>query len=271
MKRLDACSTTRKSNRIVSLAPSVTSILCALGARSQLVGVTKWCKDVAPVAHLPQLGDCWSLDTAPVMALKPTLIIGSVPYKIETVQKILELPVNFLATNPRSLADIEADIRMLGAIVKRAASADKIVAKMRVEFAEVSRRASKLLRGGARPRVYSEAWPKPRISSPPWVAELVQIAGGEMVLPPGGRVTDEQVAAAKPDVIVIAWAATGNRPSTAKTLKTEAWQKVPAIRNKRVYVLRDDWLNTPGPILIRGARELSRVLHKRSAYGIQVI
>ncbi len=70
--------------RIVSLAPSATSILCAVGAKKWLAGVTKWCPLVAPVNGLPKLGDCWSLDPAEVLKLKPTLVIGSVPYKQET-------------------------------------------------------------------------------------------------------------------------------------------------------------------------------------------
>ena len=52
--------------RIVSLAPSVTSILCALGAHKPLVGVTRWCRDVASVRSLPTLGDCWCTDAAKV-------------------------------------------------------------------------------------------------------------------------------------------------------------------------------------------------------------
>src|SRR5258708_13664556 len=77
--------------RIVSLAPSATSILCAIGARRLLVGVTKWCCDVAPVAGLPQVGDCWHMESVEnIVALQPTLVIGSVPYKHETVRKLLE-------------------------------------------------------------------------------------------------------------------------------------------------------------------------------------
>ena len=52
--------------RIVSLAPSVTSILCALRAHKQLVGVTRWCRGVASVSLLPTLGDCWRTDAAKV-------------------------------------------------------------------------------------------------------------------------------------------------------------------------------------------------------------
>jgi len=252
----------RTRHRILSLAPSATSIVCALGARRELVGVTKWCKDVAPVARLPRLGDCWTIDTTRITPLRPTLIIGSVPYKGETVQEILKLPINFLAMNPRSLADIEADIRMLGGILGRADAAEKVVARMRVQFSIVAKAASRSLRGEERLRVYAEAWPKPRISSPPWVAELVEIAGGRMVVPAGTRVSDEEVARARPDVIVIAWAATGSRASAKKTLALTAWQNVPAVVNHCVHVVRDEWLNTPGPILVRGARELGRILQK---------
>ena len=89
----------------------------------KLVGVSKWCVDVSPeVAKLPRVGDCWALDPASVMSLRPTLVIGSVPYKQETVAKLLEHPVAFLAMNPRSLADVESDIYLLGGIVGRAAA-----------------------------------------------------------------------------------------------------------------------------------------------------
>jgi len=251
----------RSQQRIVSLAPSATAILCALDARRSLVGVTKWCKDVVQVAGLPALGDCWSLDPERVFALKPTLVIGSVPFKTETVGKLLGAPFAFLALNPRSLADVESDIRMLGRIVGRIRAAESLIAKMRAGFASVARKAHRASRGRTPPRVYCEAWPNPRISSPPWVAELVEIAGGRFCVPAGRRVSDDTVARARPDVIVVAWAATGSRPKPARTLAVPAFRNVPAVRQRRVFVVRDDWLNTPGPPLLRGAQELLRLLH----------
>src|SRR5882762_618108 len=182
--------------RIVSLAPSATSILCAIGARRLLVGVTKWCCDVAPVAGLPKLGDCWHMESvADIVALRPTLVIGSVPFKQETVVKLLEQRLNFLAMNPRTLADIEADIRLLGGIVHRAGAAERVVRTMRGAFSKIEKRT----RQHKQPvRVYCEAWPNPRISSPPWVAELVDICGGKLVVPTGEQLTYAQVAAADP-------------------------------------------------------------------------
>ena len=246
--------------RIVSLAPSATSILCAIGAKSLLVGVTKWCSDVAPVKHLPRLGDCWHMSSIrEVRKLQPTLVIGSVPYKQETVGKLLEQPITFLAMNPRSLRDIYADIRLLGGITRHVTEAERLVRKMRSAFAAIEKRSPKYK---WRPRVYCEAWPHPRISSPPWVAELVEICGGQMVVPAGGKVLDEQVEGAQPDVIVLAWAATGDQAQPRSSYAVKAWKDLPAIQNRQVYVVQDELLNTPGPPLVAGAKELSRILEK---------
>jgi iron complex transport system substrate-binding protein len=253
-------ATSRSRLQIVSLAPSATSILCAVGAKKFLVGVTKWCADVAPVDGLPKLGDCWHLGSVDeILRLKPSLVIGSVPYKQETLAKLLEHPLSFLATNPRTLADIENDIRMLGRIAGRAAEAECLVSKMRREFASIARARTK-----KRLRVYCEAWPNPRISSPPWAAEIVKLCGGTMVLPPGQKVSDEQVARARPDVIVLAWAATGDRARPQKSYQVAAWKDVPAIRNKQVHVVRDELLNTPGPPLVAGAKQLLRIFQEAS-------
>jgi iron complex transport system substrate-binding protein len=244
--------------RIVSLAPSATSILCALGAKKTLVGVTKWCADVAPVDGLPKLGDCWHMESVDeILRLKPTLVIGSVPYKQETVAKLLEHPLNFLAMNPRSLADVYADIRMLGAIVGCAKAAETLVGKMQKGFSALRRNSKNGMRGL---RVYCEAWPNPRISSPPWVAELVSLCGGKMVVPAGERVGERQVADAQPDVIILAWAATGDRAIPEKAYEVHEWQGLPAIQNRRVHVIKDQWLNTPGPPLLQGATALQEIL-----------
>jgi iron complex transport system substrate-binding protein len=251
-------SVTSNTLRIVSLAPSVTSILCAIGAKKFLVGVTKWCAEVAPVKGLPKLGDCWHMDSVDeILKLKPSLVIGSVPYKQETLAKLLEHPLSFLATNPRTLEDIENDFRMLGRIAGRAAQAELQVRKMQQGLAAIAKNSRALKN---RLRVYCEAWPNPRISSPPWVAEIVKICGAEMVLLPGQKVSDEQVASARPDVIVLAWAATGDKAKPQQSYQVAAWKDVPAIRNGQIHVVRDELLNTPGPPLVAGAKQLFRIL-----------
>ncbi len=257
----------RDATRIVSLAPNVTSILHALGATKDLVGVSRWCKDVAPVASLPTVGDCWKLNIPDLMKLRPTLLIGSVPFATETVEDILAQAVAFLAINPRTLADIERDIRTLARLVGRASAGERLIAKMNRAFDIVKKKAAIARRHQSRrafrPVVYSEAWPKPRISSPPWVAELIEFVGGVPAVAPGAQVSADEVARAKPDVVILAWTATGDRAKIETALNNPAWRDLPAISNRRVYVIRDEWLNTPGPPLIHGAEALYRALWKK--------
>jgi iron complex transport system substrate-binding protein len=249
----------RPSARIVSLAPNITSILHSIGGMQSVVGVSRWCKDVAHVASLPTVGDCWKLNIHDVMDLKPTLVIGSVPFAVETVEEILAQPVAFLAINPRTLADIEKDIRTLGRVVERTTAAERLIAKMRRSFDSIRKRASGR-HTTAKPVVYSEAWSNPRISSPPWVGELIMLAGAVPAVTAGAQVSDDEVAAANPDVIVLAWTATGNRSKPETALNNPKWRDTPAVQNGRVHVLRDELLNTPGPPLIEGADALYRAI-----------
>ena len=85
-----------------------------------------------------------------------------------------------------------------------------------------------------------------------------------MVVPAGEKITEAQVAAARPEVIVLAWAATGAKADPKQAYKVSAWKDVPAIRNRNVYVISDELLNTPGPPLAEGARALYKLFYSAS-------
>jgi iron complex transport system substrate-binding protein len=248
--------------RIVSLVPSATNILSELGAAKCLIGVTRWCKDIVPAAAiqgLPTFADCWSADAAKVAALKPDLVIGGVPYGPETVKGLLARGVRLLSTSPRTLADVFGDVRAIAGVVGRQKQGERIVAKMQAEVARISRQASQ---SRNRPRVYCEVWPHPLRTSEPWVAELVEAAGGRFIPTPAGRpVNSREVVAADPEIMVLAWAATGNRAGPETVRKRPGWKNVCALRTGRIHVIRDEWLNTPGPILMRGLRALAALIH----------
>ena len=248
--------------RIVSLAPSATRILWELGAAGHLAGVTRWCKDVVPaeaIEGLPVVGDCWNLDAAAVAKLKPDLVVGSVPYRAEAVESILAQGLRFLAKAPRTLDDIYGDIRLLAGIVGKAGEGAKLAGAMQSQIAAVREQSAALKK---RPRVYCEVWPNPLRSSEPWVEELVEAAGGEFVPRPAGRpVSAQEVIAADPEIIVLAWAATGGRARPDAVRKRPGWENVSALRNHRIHVVRDEILNTPTPILLEGLQALAALIH----------
>jgi ABC-type Fe3+-hydroxamate transport system substrate-binding protein len=131
------------------------------------------------------------------------------------------VPIALLAMNPRSFTDIESDFRTLGRIVNPAATSEKVIHKMQHESKEVARYAS-LTRHCVKSRVYCEAWPNPRMSSLPWVAELVEIAGDRMIVLGGACVTDRDVANPQPDVMVLVWTAAGDRVAPKHAFRKEA-------------------------------------------------
>jgi iron complex transport system substrate-binding protein len=248
--------------RIVSLAPSATRILWELGAMGHLAGVTRWCKDVVPaqaIEGLPVVGDCWNLDAAAVAQLKPDLVIGSVPYRAEAVKGILAQGLRFLAKSPRKLDDIYGDIRLLGGIVGKQDKGESLVEKMQSQIAAMHKQTGAQKK---RPRVYCEVWPNPLRSAEPWVEELVEAAGGEFVpLPAGRQVSSDEVIADDPEIIVLAWAATGTRARPDVVRKRPGWENVSALRNNQIHVVRDEILNTPAPILLEGLDALVAIIH----------
>ncbi len=245
--------------RIVTLAPSATELVLALAAGDRLVAVTRWCKEVCDTGGRPELNDCWNVEPQEVLRHRPDLVIGSVPYSPEAAGKLIAAGARFLAMNPVRLADVFLEIEMLGRLLGETECALSLVAAVRARLEEVRKIAHAT---ATRPRVYGESWPNPLILSPQWVADLVEIAGGEFVPAPGGRrVEEHEIFAAQPEIIILAWAATGDRADPAKVLERPGWAQLPAVRDARIHVIPDHWLNTPSLILRRGAEALLGVLH----------
>ncbi len=247
--------------RILSLQPSVSLILQSLGRLDTLAGCTRYCLDAVPELRsrgLPVLRDSWSSETGEIVALKPDLVIASVPYRQESLAAILKAGVPVLALAPHRLSDIYADIRLIGSVVDEHSRADEVVHKMRRAIDEVRRIAS---RADRRPLVYCEEWGKPLIHSQYWVRELVEAAGGDF-LGEAGKVTDaETVAAADPEVIALAWCGAGNRVPVERVIGMRGWHGLRAAQAGRVACIPDELLNTPAPSLVEGLSALAKLIH----------
>jgi iron complex transport system substrate-binding protein len=255
----------RIPQRVVSLQPSVTVTLSDLGLLDRLVACTKYCVDVCP--EVIEKGciiveDSWSAKADQIMAANPHLVIASVPYRLESLAEILKSGVPFLGLAPKNLDGVYKDILMIARIMgleSRSATQQgtAVVAKMEKEVQAMSQRTM----GLARPLVYCEEWGKPLILSQTWVAELVEAAGGRFFGQPGKQVTEEEVGAADPDVIVAAWCGAGDRVPLEKIIPKRGWEHTKAAKNGRVYCINDEFLNTPASTLIQGLHALAAAVH----------
>lgn len=248
--------------RIVSLQPSATVTLAALGCLDRVVACTKYCRDVVPdVCNSERtiVADSWTANRAQILAAQPDFVVASVPYQLEAVADILKAGVRFLGLAPHSLQDVYTDILAIAGVVGRSPQGLEVVATMQREIARVSDRvqAAKL----PRPRVFCEEWGKPLIASQGWVAELIDAAGGEFVGTPGKPVTPEEIRSADPDVLVAAWCGAGDRVPLEKIVTQRGWNELRTVREGRVYCIPDEYLNTPAPTLIQGLHALAAALH----------
>jgi len=246
--------------RVVSLQPSATVILAAIGRLNRLVACTKYCADVCPeITHRGTtiVADSWTASTAEIVAARPDLVIASVPYQEKAVTEILKSGARFLGLAPKTLADIYTDIAAIAGIMGALDRGEQVIREMQQAIESVRQQTD----GARRPRVFCEEWGKPLIASQPWVAELVAAAGGEFVGTPGKQSSAEAVLSENPDVVVASWCGAGDRVPLEKITRDRRWEEMRAVKAARVYCIRDEFLNTPAPTLVHGLRALAAAIH----------
>jgi iron complex transport system substrate-binding protein len=255
------------AKRIVSLQPSATVILAALGELQRVVACTKYCLEVCPEAGSGRqiVADSWTASTSQILSANPELVIASVPYQEKAVIEILKSGVRFLALAPKTLSDIYTDIATIAGTVGRASEGERIVAEVQNAVEAVRLKTN----GSTHPTVFCEEWGKPLIASQPWVAELVQAAGGEFVGDPGKQISLHEVAKRNPDVLIAAWCGAGDRVPLEKVIRDRGWQQLRAAQSRRVYCIRDEFLNTPAPTLVDGLAALTAAIHGDEASNIR--
>src|SRR5713226_7683015 len=190
--------------RVVSLQPSATAILAAIGKLDRVVACTKYCAEVCPEVATGDreiIADSWTAQSKQIVAARPDLVIAAVPYQEKAVAEIMKSGARFLGLAPKTLADIYTDIATIAGIMGVAEQGQRVISEMQSEIEAVRAQTS----GKPRPRVFCEEWGKPLIASQKWVAELVEAAGGEFLGEPGVQLSAESILAEDPDGLVAAW------------------------------------------------------------------
>jgi iron complex transport system substrate-binding protein len=257
--------------RVVSLQPSITSTMERLGLLDRLVACTRYCADIC--SEVKQRGitiieDSWTADSEQIRAVKPDLVIASVPYQVEAVAEILKSGAQFLGLAPHTLRDVYADIAAIAGIMNEPNRGHYLIREMQMEIERVRSRHVAIEN---RPTVYCEEWGKPLIHSQPWVAELVEAAGGRFVGEAGKQTTPDVIRQLDPNVIIAAWCGAGDRVPLEKIIAQRRWESLKAAREGRVYCINDEYVNTPGPTLLAGLRTLEAAISNREAPGLRRI
>jgi iron complex transport system substrate-binding protein len=254
--------------RIVSLSPNVTEILYGIGAWPQVIAVSQYCTYPEDVKNKPRVNGWDRTNLEQVVALKPDFVIGVEAQEPFVREKLDKLGVKSLFLKGQKLADVFRSIVEIGQATGHEAAATELTAKTEAEIEQVRQTVA----GLPRPRVLCVIDRLPgtirdiyTATRGSFIDELIQIAGGDPVAPPGqegyGKITKEAVLSLNPEVIIDM--VQGSKGKFGED-PISVWDELPevdAVRNKRIYPMTDEWVIHPSQFVGQTAKTFARVLH----------
>ena len=235
--------------RIVCLTEETVETLYLLGEQDRIVGVSGYVvRPPEARRDKPRVSSFLTADIDKILALRPDLVLAFSDLQADIVAALLKAGIAVHGFNQRSIDEILAMIRMLGAMVGKAEAADALARGYEDRLA-----AARAAPPRHRPRVYFEEWDEPMISGIAWVSELVEAAGGIEVFPElrAGKsarerfVTAEQVIEAQPDIIIGSWC--GKKVNKQRIRDRPGFDKIPAVRDDRIHEIKSPIILQPGP------------------------
>jgi cobalamin transport system substrate-binding protein len=250
--------------RIVSLVPSVTEVIFALGAENRLAGVTDYC-DYPPAARTrPSVGGMVNPSLEVLAALRPDLVFATDEgNREETIAQVQRLGIPVYLVHASRVAAVLEVITRVGDLVERRTEAAALAAGLEARITAIGARVAR----HRPPRVLYVLWPDPLIvpGRDSLLTELIERAGGRSVTGAEGdaypRFSLEAAVARAPEVIILADHGSG---SSAGRAAPETWRRltsVPAIRNGRLYSADLSVLHRYGPRIGDGVEQLARMIH----------
>ena len=253
--------------RVVSLAPSLTEMVFALGAGPVLVGVTTVCNYPEAARRLPKVGgmEDGGVDLEKVLSLKPDVVIAIGLYQSATVEALRRLGLRVEVVPSQSVEDVFTAATRLGTLLGREAAAERLTADMGRRIDRV-RKATAALPKARRPRVFYQVWDQPLMTATrdTLIGRLIELGGGVNVFSDlSGRyvqVSPEAVLKRDPQVI-LAPTTHGSRVDPKALGKRPGLAGVSAVRTGRVYVLDGDLVSRAGPRVAEALELVARAIH----------
>lgn len=238
--------------RVVSLAPSATSTLTAMGAADLLVGVTAHCE---PGKDVPVVGGWLNVDTDRVGSLEPDVVLTSDALQAEIRDELRERGLRVRHAEPARLDDVLRGSEELARAVGRPDEGARLRATLEARLETVREAVD----GRERPVVYCEEWSDPPMAAGNWVPDAVEAAGGRYPFVPAGERSREvdrsTVEVADPAYVVLHVCGRGDRVDP-DAVHERGWEL-----DAEVTVFDDSLLNQPSPRLVEGVERLASVLH----------
>lgn len=256
------------AQKIISLAPSNTEILFAIGAGDQVIARDDFSNFPEEAAELPTIGGSMSnYNLEEIAKLQPDLILVSPLTSTEGIQGLEEITPNvFVVPNPKTLEEMYANLVTVGQLTGHVAEAEALSEELQERAAAT---LEKVKTTTEKPKVFYEL--DATDPAKPWTAGpgtfidmLIGLAGGENVgsalSGDWAQISQEELIVQNPDVILLGDALYGG--ITAEQVAARpGWEAIQAVQDERVLPFNDDLVSRPGPRMVDGLEELAKILH----------
>lgn len=246
--------------RLVSLCPSNTEILCALGVGNQLVGLDRSSDWPPEIRTLPRVGPDLEVDVEAVAALRPDLVFSSlsVPGMERNLERLDEARIPQVVLDSQSLEAVYSAMLLAGRVLGRATQAQAVIAGMKERLARVEADVLPW-----RPRVFLEWWPKPVIvpGKHCWTTEMMRLAGGESLFGDlevrSVPIEESRVLERPPDLLLTCWCGVPHdKQRPERMARRPGWETLPAVREGRMLAAEECYFGRPGPRVVDGVEWL---------------
>jgi iron complex transport system substrate-binding protein len=250
--------------RIISLSPSNTEIVYALGLQDSLIGVTTFCNYPEEAQNKPKVSGFSVVDVEKIVSLEPDLILASDLHKIEVIPALEKLGIPAIVIKPGTVDQVLSDIGMVGNITGKTREAGELTSSLRQRIKVVTDRMVGLQ--SEKPRLFYVTW-----HDPIWTAggntminDLIEKAGGRNIagdLEGYSTISLESVLEKNPQIIVVS-SSMGDQNTSLNYINNEPRLKaVDALKNKQVFVVASDIFSRTTPRIVDALEQLAKITH----------
>ena len=250
-----------RPSRIVSIGPSITEFLFALGAGDRVVGVDEFSDEPAAAKQIDKVGGV-KVNVEKVVSLKPDLVL-SVKFSDGTIESLVSAGLTVLVVDPQSIADVSRTAVLVGKAV--GADGSRLSSDIDAQLSSVK---EKVASAATRPRVFHEVDAsdptKPFTVGPgSYIQDLITLAGGTNIAANTGsaypQISLEEVVKDDPEIIILGDADYGT--TADQVASRPGWSAISAVKNKKIFPISDSLVSRPGPRLGDAALAYAKLLH----------
>jgi iron complex transport system substrate-binding protein len=251
------------AKRIISLAPSITEILFALGLNEEIAAVTNYCDYPEAVLNKPRVGGYINPSIEKIVSLKPDLIIATRDdNRWETNHRLSALGLCVYLINPKSFHGVAKSIQHIGAAVGREEESKKIMINMTLKKEEIVKRTKSL----PKPKVFFQIGYTPimTVGRKTLADDLIRLAGGKSISE--NELTNypiysmETILSKAPEIIIIS-TMDSNKESMNLIERWRNWKSIPAVKMKAIHVIDSNLVDRPTPRIVEGLEILAKMIH----------